>query len=161
MSFAMEENAEAASAVLLALWASERPPYERVVTHGEAEVLALEARLEITIPPAFRHYILAACSTHDDGGELDASCNAWWGLDRIDSVSNAYEHELGDAVLTREASTSLVFADHMVWCMAWAICCRPGPNYGRVFVINSPARFVADDFATFADQYAREPQDLL
>jgi len=149
------------SALLLAHWAAEVPSYGRAVVHGEPEVRALEERFGLKVPVSFRTYLLVACSTFDDGGEMDASDNAWWGLDRIIPVRDGYDHDLKNADLSDEAATSLIFADHMVWCMAWAICCGHGPNYGRVFVINEPARFVANDFATFVAAYIKEPWNLL
>lgn len=149
------------SALLLAHWAEELPSYDRAMVHGEPEVRALEARFGVKAPAPFRTYLLTACSTLDDGGEMDGSDNAWWGLDRIITVKDGYDHDLRNTALSAEAATSLIFADHMVWCMAWAICCGRGPNYGRVFVINEPARFVANDFATFVAQYIKEPRYLL
>ena len=146
--------------MLLSHWAAEVPPYRRAVYHGETEVRALEARFGLTMPASFRTYLLVACSTFDDGGEMDASDNAWWGLDRLVAVREGYDHDLRNTALTKEAPTSLIFADHMVWCMAWAICCGQGQNYGRVFVINEPARFVADDFANVVAEYVKAPSRL-
>lgn len=157
----MEPSVKNAAALLLTHWAAEAPSYGRAVVHGETEVSALETRFGVNAPASFRTYLLAACSTFDDGGEMDTSYNAWWGLDRIISVRDGYDQDLTNAGLRREAATSLIFADHMVWCMAWAICCGQGPNYGRVFIINEPTRFVADDFATFVAEYVKEPSHLL
>ena len=157
----VEPSVKNAAALLLAHWTAEVPSYGRAVVHGETEVRALEARFGVNVPAPFRTYLLAACSTFDDGGEMDASFNAWWGLDRIIAVRDGYDHDLKNAALSGGAATSLIFADHMLLCMAWAICCGQGPNYGRVFVINEPARFVADDFATFVAEYIKEPSHLL
>lgn len=157
----MDLSFETAVASLLEHWTSESPPYERTVVHGEVEIQRLETRFGITLPGAFRTYLLTACSTFDDGGCLDHSGNAWWGLDRIDTVRGGYKHDLNTAVLSDEAATSLIFADHMIWCMAWAICCGQGPNYGKVFIIDESARFVADDFEVFIAGYINEPSRLL
>jgi hypothetical protein len=143
------------------LWLSEEPQYERSVTHGELAVAALEARYGVRFPPDFRGYLLHACATIDDGGAMDQANSAWWGLDRLRSVSEEYDGPLGGADLEAERDTALFFADHMIWSMAWAISCKQGPNYGRVFVVSGHDRFVASNFAGFVDQYIADHQDLL
>ncbi len=138
---------------LLASWRGEEPLYDRSVTHGEIEVAALEARYGVRLPPAFRDYVLHPCRTVDDAGLMDDNDSAWWGLDRLKSVSEECQHPLTDAALEAERETALFFADYAMWCMAWAVCCNPGPTYGRIFIVSGQDRFVASDFAEFFDQY--------
>lgn len=146
---------------LLASWRAEHPPYDRVLTHGDAEVAALEVRYGVHLPPDFRDYLLNACSTADDGGLMDDQNSAWWGLDRLRSVSEEYEYPLTDDELVPERDTAIFFADHMSWAMAWAICCRAGPNYGRIFVCSDVDRFVADSFSIFVEQYLADHRYLI
>ncbi len=144
---------------LLALWAAERRPYSRDVTHGEAEVAALEARYGVQLPSDFRDYMLHACATcHDSCPTDDGQFGAWWGLDRIRSVREEYPYTITDAGLEQQTDTALFFA---VWAMAWAICCRPGPSYGQVYVVSDEDRVVAPTFAAFVEQYVIDSTALI
>lgn len=143
------------------LWAQEEPPRRREISHGEAEVAALEARYRVRLPPDFRDYVLHACATRDDGGLMDDQFAAWWGLDRIRSVREEYLYRLTDPELEDARDTALFFADFANWAMAWAICCRPGSGFGRVFVVSGEDRVVADSFAAFVDGYARDNTELI
>ncbi|HTK34415.1 MAG TPA: hypothetical protein VL358_03900 [Caulobacteraceae bacterium] len=140
---------------LLSHWAA--LSYPRVVTHGEREVASLEAHYGLGTPTDFRTYLLHACSTLDDGGEMD-DCNAWWGLERIRPVVEECDDQ-SPMTLTADTRKTLIFADHMIWCWAWAICCDGGRNHGRVMVIG-PDRWVADSFAEFIDRYVTDQPSL-
>ncbi len=82
-------------------------------------------------------------------------------MDRLRSVLEELEQPLTDAAFAPEQETAIFFADYLIWCMAWAICCKPGPNYGRVFVCSRGERFVADSFRSLVDQYLVDHEDLL
>jgi hypothetical protein len=146
---------------LRAFWRGEEPPYDRPVTHGEEAVAALEARYGVHLPADFRDYVLHLCPSTDDEGEMDRAGAGWWGLDRLRNISDEYKRPLKDADLEVERETAIFFGDYAIWCMAWAICCGPGPNYGRVFVVSSQDRFVAADFADFVDRYMADHHSLL
>jgi hypothetical protein len=140
---------------LLSYWAS--LSYPRIVTHGEPEVASLEAHYAVILPADFRAYLLHACSTVDDGGQMDDH-NAWWGLERIRSVLEECDDQ-SPSILAADPRKTLIFADHMIWCWAWAICCDGGHNHGRIMVIG-PDRWVADNFSEFVDRYVADQQSL-
>ncbi len=140
---------------LLSHWAC--LSYQRIITHGEPEVSSLEAHYAVFLPADFRAYLLHACSTIDDGGQMD-DYNAWWGLERIRSVLEEFDDQ-SPSILATDPRKTLIFADHMIWCWAWAICCDGGHNHGRIMVIG-PDRWVADNFSEFVDRYVAEQQSL-
>jgi hypothetical protein len=125
---------------------------------AEEAVGAVETKYGIQLPPAFRAYLLEACPADD---QLDHNCTEWWSLRRIKNIPDEYEHELTNADIAKDAAGFLFFADYMFWCMAWAICCQPGENYGRVAVISGEHRFVANTFAEFIDRYVQDHNKLL
>lgn len=140
---------------LLSHWAA--LSYPRIVTHGESEVASLEAHYGLLLPADVRAYLLHACSTLDDGGQMD-DCTAWWGLERIRSVVEECDDQ-SPMTLAIDPRKTLIFADHLIWCWAWAACCDGGDNHGRVMVIG-PDRWVADSFAEFIDRYLTDEQSL-
>jgi hypothetical protein len=150
---------------LLQRWAGEDPPYERLVQHGEPEVAALEQRYGVRFPSDFREYLLHACPTSEQGGEMDDEGVSWWGLDRVKSVTEELSDQINgqmplpleDEVLISESPKALFFADLLIWCWAWAICCGDGPNHGRVFIVIGDDGFVAETFGEFVDRYLAEP----
>ena len=140
---------------LLSRWAA--LSYPRIVTHGEREVASLEAHYGILLPADFRAYLLHACSTLDDGGQMDV-WNGWWGLERIRSVTEEWNDQ-SPMTLATDPPKTLIFADHLIWCWAWAVCCDGGQNHGRVMVIGAD-RWVADSFTEFIDRYVTDEQSL-
>jgi hypothetical protein len=121
-------------------------------------VAALEAKYDVTLPAEFRAYLLE-CAPEDD--QVDQNCTEWWSLRRIKNIPDEYEHALTNTEIEKDAAAYLFFADFMIWCMAWAICCQPGVNYGRVVVISGSDRFAADSFGEFVERYVRNHDDLI
>lgn len=145
---------------LLMMWATSQHEYSRIVTHGEAEVNSLARHYGVSLPEDFRAYLLHACSTLDDGGQMDDFSNAWWGLERIRSVAEEYSLLDTSSVLARSPDKWLFFADTAIWCTAWAICCLEGPDFGRICIAGSGDRVVADSFAQFIDAYLRDDRAI-
>lgn len=143
---------------LIALWAGPEYAYNRVVTHGTAEVASLAAHYGVRLPDDFRDYLIHACSTFDDGGDMDGFGNAWWGLERIRSLIE----ECGEAEpsLALAPMKALLFADTLIWCTAWGICCGEGPDFGRIFLVSDRNRFVADSFTEFVTRYLEDDKAL-
>jgi hypothetical protein len=122
--------------------------YTRRATCEDVE--ALERRYSLRLPEDFRSYLLnAAPSTTfmDDIG------TQWWALDEIKSISDECpDWPPGQVIaeIEQEKDAYLVFADYLIWCYAWAICCSDGPNRGRIALIGGlPDAFVADSFREF------------
>ena len=122
---------------------------------AEAGVALLGSRYGIRIPEDFRRYLIEAApreATSDD------EMTTWWPVDRIRNIPDECDTEGLHPVIAAEAGAFLFFADYLIWCWAWAVCCSDGPNRGRVAIIGgSPDGFVADSFTEFAARYLRDP----
>lgn len=94
---------------------------------------------------------------------MDSHNTVWWPITELKLVPDECEHDLrGEIAGGEDAAQSVFFADYMLWCMAWAICCAPGPDYGRVLVVNgSNDRFIADSFSAFIDAWLKDPMNLI
>lgn len=125
---------------------------------SEEGISALEGRYGVRLPLEFRSYLLEA-SPEDD--QVDHNRTERWSLRRIKNIPDEYEHTPTNAEVARDARSYLFFADFMIWSMAWAICCQPGENYGRIVVVSGSDRFVADSFGTFIEAYVRHCRELL
>lgn len=110
----------------------------------------LEKRYSISIPLDFREYLLTAVPGSGTG-LMDDDYVDWWPIERIKNIPDEYEHEINNPEIAASASKCLFFADYLVWCWAWAICCDSGPHYRKVVVIGGNERFVADSFDAFVD----------
>ncbi|MDB5159652.1 MAG: Cell wall assembly/cell proliferation coordinating protein [Mucilaginibacter sp.] len=135
-----------------AYWGADAEASPPVPETRISEIASLEARWGIRFPADFRDYLLRACP--GAGFELwDDDDTTWWSMDRLKLIDEEYDQPLSAPDLDKERGSAVFFADYMIWCLAWAVCCGPGPNYGRVLVVSGADRFVADDFAGFVDQY--------
>lgn len=116
----------------------------------EEAVAGVENRYGVRLSADFRAYLLNACPTDF---QMDHNWTLWWTLAQIKSIPEEYDHGLNNAEVAADADGYLFFADYLLWSWAWAICCRPGSNYGRVVAIGGGGRFVAGSFAEFIDRY--------
>jgi len=82
---------------------------------------------------------------------MDSDYVGWWPIARIKNIPDEYEYDIGNAEIANSASKYLFFADYLIWCWAWAICCDPGPHYGKIAVVGGPDKFVADSFEEFVE----------
>lgn len=122
---------------------------------GEQAIRELEHRYGIALPEDFRAYLLLGAPEDDFWDEGDA---IWWAPSRVRNIPDEYEHPISDPAIAADAHTYLFFADYMIWCWAWAICCGEGANRGRVALIGGlPDRFVADSFTEFVQMYVGNP----
>jgi hypothetical protein len=145
-----------------------RPPYKRLKKAWgwryarprgpPADVVAaLERKYDLVLPPDLRDYLLFAAPRTNAG--MDSEFIEWWTADQIRNIPDGYEYPVADS-LQPDAAGYLFFADLLVWCWAWAICCR-GKDYGKVAVIGvERERFVADSFGAFVDLYVSDPHAL-
>jgi hypothetical protein len=136
-------------------------PFERLQRHwnknvqtrpaGAAAIAALEQKYGVRLPNDFGEYLLESCPLD---ANWDQEATYWWPVDRIRNIPDEYEYDIKNALVARDASKYLFFADYMIWCWAWAIACGDGEHRGRVAVINGVSdRFVADSFGQFVDRY--------
>jgi hypothetical protein len=116
-----------------------------------------ESRYGLRIPEDFRRYLIDVAPSAD---MMDDEETNWAGLHRIRSLPEEYEHEIRHPAIAAEAGAYLFFADYMIWCWGWAVCCSDGPNRGRVAVISEPEGFVADSFAGFVERYLHDPVEM-
>lgn len=141
----------------LATWLGQSRP-RHVAANSEASVGGLEGRYGIRIPPDFRRYLLDVAPSDD---LTDDELTTWWPLGRIRSLPDEYDYKIDDRGVAAEADTYLFFADYIIWCWAWAVCCSEGPNRGRVALIGgAPDGFVADSFTEFVERYLHDPAGM-
>ena len=143
----------------LALAAWWRGAGERVAPNADAlaRVLDIESRYGLSLPEDFRTYLLETAPAEE---LWDTEDMTWWPVDRVRNMPDEYatfNHPVWESDLTGEPETWLFFADYMIWCWAWAICCSDGEDRGKVAFIGGPDRIVAASFSDFVGQYLREP----
>ena len=120
-------------------------------------VESFESRYAIRIPEDFRLYLLEVAPAED---LWDDAHTIWWPPSRVRNIPDEYEHPIENAAIAAEADAYLFFADYMIWCWAWAVCCSDGPNRGKVACIADPEGFVADSFTQFVERYLRDPEAM-
>ncbi|CAM3098253.1 MULTISPECIES: SMI1/KNR4 family protein [Sphingomonas] len=145
-----EGAAEQRYAALADHWALAEPKFY-TPAHDEDGITALEMRYGIRLPPEFRAYLSIAAPRHQF---MDNETISWWSVRDIKSLAEecaSWEPGWGGDAVEAEQHGYLVFADYLIWCWAWAICCVEGPHYGRIAVIRGspPDTFVADDLSAF------------
>ena len=107
------------------------------------------------LPEDFRAYLLESAPREDFWDDGDA---IWWNPERINNIPDEYDSEVSDPAIAASAVNCLFFADYMIWCRAWAICCSEGEDRGKVAVVGgSSDRWVADSFTGFIESYVRDP----
>ena len=120
------------------------------------ELSDLEEKYTIKLPHEFREYLRWACPKDVD--QSDPELTTWWELERINSLeeelsgSNCLEK---NPEIKNDAGQYIVFIDYMILCWAWAICCKPGKNYGRILQISAQNEFVANSFEEFVQSYTK------
>lgn len=117
-----------------------------------SKIESLCRRYSITLPDDFERYLLEEASIEE---RWDAHGIIWWNLDRIRSLTDEClkppSPQQRSPEIEAESGKYLVFADYLMWCYAYAICCSDGPNRGKVALIGvEPDGFVADSFSQFA-----------
>lgn len=99
-----------------------------------------------------------------NGEWMDDDYITWWSPDRIKNISEECGSEPPSGhwhpAIEGVRDHYLVFADYLVWCHAYAICCSDGPNRGKIALIGGePDEFIADDFTTFVEMPAENTVD--
>lgn len=132
---------------------------------AEPRVAALEARYGIRIPEDFRRYLIEVAASIGEAMS-DDDLMTWHGLAGVRSLPEelaAISNEppppkpSDNPAIAAEEGSYLFFADYMIWCWGWAVCCSDGPNRGRVAFISDCDGFVADSFTAFVQAYVRDP----
>jgi hypothetical protein len=136
---------------LAARWGTNDPALAPM-PDAERRIAGLEQRYGISIPEDFRLYLL---NTAPSGYYMDEIGTAWWTLDEIKNIPDECSADaLGDRrnpAVVAEESRYLVFADFLIWCYAWAICCSDGEHRGKIALISGGDPFVADSFTHFVE----------
>lgn len=119
---------------------------------AERRVAELEQRYGISIPEDFRLYLL---TTAPSGYYADEIVTAWWTLNEIRNIPDECGKEMlsgrRDPAIVAEEDHYLIFADFLIWCYAWAICCSDSEHRGKIALVGGDDRFVADSFAQFVE----------
>ena len=122
----------------------------------EVNVRALESKYAVQLPQDFRDFLLKCIPQHGPHVH-DDNYLIWWPLEEIKNISDEYNQPITNTEIAEEAESYLFFMDFALWCWAYAICCKPGRNFGRVVVIGyQPDIFVADSFSEFVELYVTE-----
>ncbi|MBX3563721.1 MAG: SMI1/KNR4 family protein [Sphingomonas sp.] len=130
----------------LLLWWGREPSAAALDT----QLHALEQRYAITLPDDFRRYLQAAMP---EGNAWDDEGTRWFPLADIKSLrEECADWETASAL---DSDKLLVFADHLMWCYAWAVDCSDTENRGKVAVITSEDHYIAASFDDFLDLYIR------
>ena len=130
--------------------------------NGPSVAQSLEQRYAIRLPEDFLDYLdhhAPAEDWWDDHGFI------WWAPERIKSIRDECGTKMpgtpNNAEIEKEQDLYLVFADFLIWCYAYAICCSEGPDRGKVALIGgSPDRFVADSFSHFVQLATSDSRGL-
>lgn len=84
---------------------------------------------------------------------MDDIGTQWWSLDNIKNIPDECEEAHPNSInneIEGESDKYLIFADYLIWCYAWAICCSDGRNRGRIALVGGdPDRFIAESFGDF------------
>ena len=111
---------------------------------------AFEQSNSLALPSDFKAYLIFACPQRTYWDHIGTQ---WWALDEIKSVAEECPDwppkHLGLEV-KQEPDQYLVFADFLIWCYAWAICCSNSENRGKVAIVGSGHNcIVAGSFREF------------
>lgn len=130
-------------------WAASDTDY-RPLPNAQACVEELERRYALRLPEDFRDYLTHASPSQTYWDHIGTQ---WWTINEIKNIPDECpDGPVGgpNPEIEAERDYYLVFADFLIWCYAWAICCSDGPNRGRVALIGgAPDGFVADSFREF------------
>ena len=129
---------------------SEADSNYRPMPNARDRVDDLERRYALRLPEDFRNYLI-----HASPSEIywDHIGTQWWTITEIKNIPDECpDGPVGgpNPEIEAERDHYLVFADFLIWCYAWAICCSDGPNRGKIALIGgAPDGFVADSFREF------------
>lgn len=148
-------------------------PYQKLTNHWqqinyeikfgpskENTILSLEEKYDIILPQDFRQYLLKSCP-EPDCDDMDDNGVCWWPLNRIKNIPDELEGNSYKLKVIGDIAKHLFFADYLIWCWAWAICCEPGKNYRRIVYVGGDNKIIANSFSEFVDIYIKESPDFL
>jgi hypothetical protein len=131
-----------------------RPPAEAWA------ICRFESENGVILPTDLREYFLTVDGMED---ELDPGTNRFWPLALVKPVSE----ELTDIHSDRWAYPNcFLFADHCIWCFAWAVCLGrlPLETSEPVFQVTAdkvPGRMIAPSFTAFVEMYLEDQYSVL
>ena len=121
---------------------------------GEVAARELEQRYNVVLPDDFRAYVATTAPKEDF---WDDENGTWWAPNRIKNIPEEYESAIPEPAIAAKAGTYLFFADHLIWCWAWAVCCDDSADRGKVAVITgADDRIVANTFTEFVTAYTAD-----
>jgi len=123
----------------------------------EEAVAAFEERHDLIFPADFRAYLLNAAPVAEG---MDAECTTWWPFERLRTLPEECPGDAPAPILLGRDAQCVVFADHLIWCWAWAICCGDDENRGKVMLVSGDDRFVADSFTDFVRRHVTDWSSL-
>jgi hypothetical protein len=143
----------------LTRWWGVKGDAPRCASRAEETVQNLERRPGLSLPQDFRLYLLHAAPKEDF---WDPEDTIWWAPQRVKSIPDEYDGPIADPFIAGERENWLFFADYMLWCCAWAICCGAGERRGQVVRIgDDTSPIVARSFTEFVDTHITDAGALL
>ena len=124
------------------------------------DIRAFESKNGIVLPADLREYFLTVDGMED---ELDPGTNRFWPLEMVKLVSE----ELNDIHSDRWSYPGcFIFADHCIWCLAWAVRfgSEPLEVSEPVFQVTGdkvPGRMIAPSFTAFVEMYLANQYSVL
>jgi len=112
----------------------------------EKDIKILEQKYNLQLPEDFRRYLRFS---NPEPNNMDKDANYWWPLSELKNIPDEYARVVPNQEIAVDASCYIFFADHLVWSWAWAICCQPGRNYGKIAQIGTGNDLVANSFSEF------------
>lgn len=119
-----------------------------------------ESKYRVTLPADIREYFSTVDGMEDD---LDPGSNRFWPLAIVKPVSEELTEHHADRWAYPDC---FVFADHCIWCFAWAV--RLGTERldvsGPVFQVTGggePGRLIAHSFTEFVEMYLKDWRNVL
>ena len=123
-------------------------------------IRAFETKHGVVLPADLRDYFLTVDGMVD---ELDPGTNRFWPLAMVKLVSDELEDIHSDRW---EYPECFIFADHCIWCLAWAVRLGKEPLEVSepVFQVTggaAPRRMIAPSFTSFVEMYLQNPDSVL
>jgi hypothetical protein len=123
-------------------------------------IRAFEIKHDVVLPTDLRECFLTVDGMEE---ELDPGTNRFWPLSMVKLVSEELKEIHPDRWAYPEC---FIFADHCIWCLAWAVRLgkQPLEVSGPVFQVTGdtiPGRRIAPSFTDFVEMYLSNPDSVL
>jgi hypothetical protein len=116
----------------------------------ECTVNAIESRYNVRFPENFRTFLLRAAPADDAWDDNDVY---WWDATRLKNFPDETDWAPTNLRFAKYQDQYIFFADHLIWCGAWAINCGDNEDRGYVYWFSSGEHLAARSFTEFVQLY--------